>query len=87
MKFEKKWLQNLIHNDVDDGEVVENKIVKTSRWSIHHEIVFKYNERFFETQYSTASTEAQDERPFDYNPDNIEWKEVFLVEKMVTVYE
>ena len=87
MKFKKKWLQNLVHDDVNDGEIMEDEIVDTTRWSVRHNIVFNYNEKFFEIEYSRAATELQDERPFDFSPDDIECKEVFPVERMVIRYE
>ena len=87
MKFKKKWLQNLICDDVNDGETMEDEIVDTTRWSVRHNIVFKYNEKFFEIEYSRAATELQDERPFDFSPDDVECKEVFPVERMVIRYE
>ncbi len=89
MKFKRDWLQDLVWDDVDDAEIMENEIVDTSRWSIHHAVVFKLkcNEKFYQTHYSVGATENQDENPYEYDPDEIECKEVFPVEKTVIVYE
>lgn len=87
MKFEKTWLQNLLWEDVDDGEIIENKQIDNSRWSIHYRLVFEYQNRFYATTYAEGATEYQDERAFEFEPDMIECKEVFPVERTVIVYE
>jgi hypothetical protein len=80
MKFAKEWLQD------DGGETVETKMTDRSRWSIHYERVFKHEGRFYRTRYSVGATESQDERPYEYEPDEIECVEVFPMQKLVTVY-
>lgn len=87
MEFEKKWLQDLVWEDVDDGEIIVNEIVDTSRWSNIYNLVFKYDGKYYQTSYSVGATEIQDESPFEWSPDMIECKEVFPVEKTVIVYE
>ncbi|NCE63696.1 hypothetical protein D1159_03660 [Pseudoflavonifractor sp. 524-17] len=48
---------------------VENHIVDQSRWSIHHEIVFRDKDgKFYQTCYSVGATECQDEGPWDDEP-------------------
>ena len=88
MLFKKQWLQDLVWDDVDDAEIIENEIVDTSRWSIHHTAVFKLdcNEKFYQTHYSTGATENQDESPYEYDPDEIECVEVAPVTKTITIY-
>lgn len=39
------------------------------------QMVFKYNDKFYQSTYSIASTEQQDERPYEYD-DEIECSEV-----------
>ena len=85
MKFNKGFLQDVVYGD--EGEIIENKIVDASRWSIHYRMVFKHDNKFYETFYSTGATETQDERPYEYEADEIECHEVFSVEKTITVYE
>jgi len=71
----------------EEHETVVEEIVDHSRWSIHHRRVFKHDGKFYETYYSHGATEYQDESPYEYEGDMIECKEVFPVQKMVTVYE
>lgn len=87
MKFPKETLRELLWDKVDGFEVVEDKITDTSRWSIHYRLVFKHDGKFYATSYSVGATESQDESPFEYEPDEVECKEVFPVEKILIVYE
>lgn len=87
MKFKKQWLQDLVWDDVDDGEIVLNEITDTSRWSVHYDLVFKFGDKFYRTHYSRGATENQDESPFEWEPDEIDCEEVFPTEKTVIVYE
>lgn len=59
-----------------------DEIIDTSRWSIHHRIIFNYQGRFYQTHYSVGATESQDESPWEYD-DEVECEEVEL--KEVTV--
>jgi hypothetical protein len=81
MKFNKNDLKWETH------ETVSDKIIRQGRWSVQYERVFKHEGKFYLTTYSVGATESQDERPYDYEPDEIECKEVFPVEKTVIVYE
>lgn len=65
---------------------IEDKITGTSRWSTHHEIIFKYEDKFYRTGYSEGSTEIQEERPWEYESE-VECTEVHQVEKTVKVWE
>lgn len=67
-------------------DVVQDEIVDTSRWSVIHEIVFKYEDKFYSTTYSEGATEMQDESPFQYD-EEIDCTEVHQVEKLVKVWE
>ena len=89
MKFKKEFLQALAWDDYDEAEVelIQNEMVDTSRWSIHYESVFRYKDNFYKTSYSVGATESQDESPYEYEGDEIECKQVFPVEKVITVYE
>jgi hypothetical protein len=55
-----------------------------SRWSSHHELIFKCiaDGKFYGVDFSKGLTEQQSEYPFDYEPDEIECFEVVKVEVM-----
>jgi hypothetical protein len=67
---------------------IKNDIVDTGRWSIHHEIIFAYDGKFYRTWYSEGATEMQDESPWEYDTEvectEVELKEVKVM-KWVTV--
>ena len=83
MKFSTKYLKETL--DLPDSAVVDT-ITDTSRWSVHHEIIFKDNGKFYKTHYSHGATEYQDESPWEYE-EEVECKEVQQVEKLVKVWE
>ncbi len=80
MKFSKEFLQD------EGGETVQDREIGRGRWSVHHERVFQHEGRFYRTRYSVGATENQDERPYEYEPDEIECVEVFPTPKTITVY-
>lgn len=80
MKFKKNDLKFEEHRTVYD------KIIGHRRWSVDHERVFEHDGRFFRTLYSVGATEGQDERPYEYEPDDIECEEVFPRQVTSTVY-
>ena len=83
MKFTKQWLIDTL----GDKNNVELSFLEVTRWAIVYRRVFKFQEKFYESIYSVGATECQDERPYEYDPDEIECKEVFPVQKTITVYE
>lgn len=87
MKFKKETLQDLVGDAVDGYEIIYDKIDGNSRWSIIHEMVFKFDGKFYMTSYSVGATECQDESPYEFDDDEIECKEVFQKQKTITVYE
>lgn len=68
-------------------QVISNKIVDTTRWSNIYELIFKYENKYYRTEYSQGATEQQCESPWEYDGDEISCVEVKPVEKVVTVYE
>lgn len=82
VKFHKDFLINEL--GLPDN-AIKDTITSTSRWSIHHDIVFAHNGKFYETYYSVGATEMQDESPWEYDTE-IECTEVHLVEKTVKVW-
>lgn len=59
---------------------IMDRIIDTTRWSIVHELVFEDHGKFYMTTYSEGATECQDERPWEYDDDEIECTEVELKE-------
>jgi hypothetical protein len=87
MIFTKEFLQALVTDDQEGADVIINELVDTSRWSVHYRMVFKFEDKFYQTFYSCGATETQDESPYEYDGAQIECKEVFATEKVITVYE
>jgi len=82
--FTKEFLQEVQYGC--KGEIVAEEITDISRWSIYYSLVFKYEGKFYETDYSVGATEIQDESPWQYAPDEIEVTEVEPYEKTVIDY-
>ncbi|MDD4779099.1 MAG: hypothetical protein PHT02_00650 [Tissierellia bacterium] len=83
IKFSKEFLRNEL--DLPYG-AIEDNITDTSRWSIHHTIIFEHEGKYYRTHYSEGATEMQDERPWEYD-NEVECTEVHQVEKVVKVWE
>lgn len=84
MKFKKQFLLD----EMESGEnVVVNEYVENSRWHKHYRWVFRFDGKFYESFYRVGATENQYESPYEYDPEEIECKEVFPVIKTITVYE
>jgi hypothetical protein len=86
MKFKKEFLQEVVWRDADNVKVMLDEITDTSRWSIHHWIVFEFEGKFYGVSYSVGATESQDESPFQCDPDEIYVSEVRPVEKTIIDY-
>lgn len=79
-----KLHRDFLKNELDlPYSAIKNDIVDTSRWSIHHEIIFEHDGKFYRTHYSVGATEYQDESPWEYD-DEVECTEVELKQVMVT---
>ena len=81
MKFSKQFLQD------EGGRTVIHQIVGHRRWSVVSMRIFEHEGRFYKTVYSEGATESQDERPYEYEGDEIECPEVFPKQHTVIVYE
>ncbi|MCL1696387.1 hypothetical protein [Lysinibacillus sp. BPa_S21] len=79
IKLHKDYLKNEL--DLPSSAVLD-EITDTSRWSVHHRIIFKHDGKFYEAYYSEGATEMQDERPWEYE-DEVECDEVELKEVKV----
>lgn len=91
-KFEKKFLKALLREDLPEeeaakSEIVRNKLVDTDRWSIMYDLIFKYEDKYYQVGYSKGATELQDnEQPFEYEADEISCTEVEPVKVSVIKY-
>lgn len=69
-------------------ELVQEELIDTSRWSHIHERIYKDLDsgKFYSTSYSTGATECQDETPYEYDGEIIEFDEVVPVEVVKIEY-
>ena len=65
---------------------LESKIVDQDRWSTYREIIFKWGDKFYQTEYRRGSTEYQDDIDF-WEEDEVEIQEVHKVQTLVEVWE
>jgi hypothetical protein len=80
--FTRKHLESLGLPD----SAIDDKIIGNSRWSIQHEIIFQFEEKFYKTCYQVGATENQVEYPWEYE-NEITTEEVELVTKQIFVWE
>lgn len=60
----------LPYEGYDGVEVISDEITDNSRWSIHHELIFRWIDGMtYKTWYSVGATEMQDEYPWEYEKD------------------
>jgi len=90
--FKKTDLQDLLFGDVDSEDptclkLIEETLDDTDRWTSQHTMVFQDGDKCYETYFSKGLTEMQDERPFEYEPDEIECIEVHEVEVTTIVWK
>lgn len=83
MKFTKELLLEKLNSD----DQILNEITGTSRWSIQYRLVFRHEDKLYESHYQTGATENQDESPWEYDGSEIECSEVKRVEKIAIFYE
>lgn len=59
-------------------EMIHNEMIDTSRWSHIYEVVYKDLDtgKYWENSYRVGATECQDERPYEYDGDEITFYEV-----------
>lgn len=80
-KFPKIALREVIYEDgagLPDSsslEKVSEDLIDTTRWSVITTLIFKHiengKETFYKVDYSVGATESQDERPFEYEGDEV----------------
>lgn len=68
--------------------LVHSALIDTTRWSHVHERVYwdLDSDKYWRTTYQTGATECQDESPYEYDGDEIEFDEVVPVETKKTIY-
>ena len=88
MKFSKSFLVELACHHYDDKvvEVISTELVDTTRWCVVYEQIFKFEDKFYSTSYQVGATENQDERPYEWEDDEIDCVEVVPTEKTMIVY-
>jgi len=86
MLFKKDFLLDLL-DLYKSPKILENKLVDTTRWAHVYSMVFLHEGKFYQTFYNVGATECQNERPYEYEEDDIECPEVVPVEKTIIVYE
>ena len=86
--FSRESLLELICHDSETLELIYDKLIDSSRWSLYQEIVFKdtTDNKFYKTTYSTGATEMQNESPWQYE-EKIECFEVRPVDVTVIEYK
>jgi len=83
--FEKDYMERVLWEDAEGTEIIEDEIIDNSRWSIHYRLIFKKDDKYYQTFYSRGATESQDERPWEYE-DKVECVEVEPYEKIIIEY-
>lgn len=83
MKLTKEKALEILDGDV--GEILDQKIIGNSRWSIYYDIIVKLDDRFYRATYSVGATEMQDESPWQYEKE-IEFREVEPIQVNMTIY-
>lgn len=81
--FTKEELLEILY---ESNHVVLDEITDTGRWSIHHDLIFKKDDKLYQTTYSVGATESQDEQPWEYE-DFVTCTEVEAYYKTVTAYK
>jgi nitrogen fixation protein len=73
--FPKEDLKEILeaYNDeeVEGYTKLADRMIDKSRWSIHHELIFKFEDKFYIAPYSRGATEYQDEVPWQYEKDEV----------------
>ncbi len=71
----------------DDGEcVISDTILDLSRWSAHHDLIFRdFDGKLYETGYSVGLTEQQDESAWEYE-ETVDCYEVYETEVLTKVW-
>ena len=77
------------NHDEDKYEIIYEKQIDNSRWSILFELVFKFENKFYMAFFERGATEYQDTSPFEYDADSndmVDIQEVYPKEVTITKY-
>jgi len=75
--------REMVWGDSEEGELIEERITGTSRWSVNKSAIILYQDKYWKVQYSIGATEQQDERPFE----DVQYAKFVEVERVpVTTY-
>ncbi len=78
---------NLVWGDHDKSvQVLQDEITGKSRWCDEHDLIFKIDDKFYLTCYRVGSTENCEERPYEFDEDEIECWEVEPYEEVIIKY-
>jgi len=86
IKIPTELARAIVWDDSDEGELVEEGIFDSSRWSLTYKAIIKYQDKFYKTFYRVGATEMQEEKPWEYD-DFAELVEVHAVPKTIMVWE
>lgn len=79
--FKKEHLQGILFEEEGlDDLLVHEEFIDSSRWSTHHMMIFKDEDKFYSAYFSRGATEQQEEAPFEYDEDEIKCSQVHEVE-------
>ena len=67
IRLSKEEARLIIWSDHDRAKLVRNQIIDHDRWSLHFELIFELDGKYYKGRYSKGATEYQDEKPFDYS--------------------
>ena len=85
--FKKEFLQEDVLEEVNsDVKIVQDEVIDFGRWSVLHDLVFGYENKFWNVSYSRGATEQQYESPFEHDSDEISCTEVQPIQKTITTY-
>ena len=79
--------REIVYDDNEDFKEISCDIIDQRRWSTAYKWIGQRKDgKFFCVCYDKGSTEQQDQRAFEYEKE-VEFEEVFPVEKVVIIYE
>ena len=78
MKVSVEEARRVVWEDTSDWKEVKRDIVDTTRWSNIYEGIFQHlpTGKYYSVSWSQGATEMQDEGPFEYDKDDIDFIEV-----------
>jgi len=88
--FTRQELRDVLYEDNEKSKIISDRIIENSRWSILHELIFRFDDmpedEAWRVSYTVGATEQQDESPWEYEETD-EATLVRRVEKLVKVWE